>query len=150
MTTIYEVLEREHGAVDHLLGELHDTDVAEAKRRTALVAQLVEELAAISRAEQEIVYPVLTRGPDGNAQMRDALAEHGSIETATRDLVACDVHDEMWIAKLEVLRECVDHHVQRDEGEVFAMLRKVLDDDEAQRLAVDFGRRKSVLTGRAA
>lgn len=150
MATIYEVLEREHGAVDLLLGELHDTDVVEAERRTALVAQLVEELAALSRAEQEIVYPLLTREPDGNAEVRHALDEHGAIETAMRDLVACDVHDEMWIAKLEVLRECVDHHIERDEGEVFAMLRKVLGEGEAQRLAVDFGLRKSVLTGRAA
>jgi hypothetical protein len=150
MATIYEILEREHGAVDHLLGELHDTDVAEAKRRTALVAQLVEELAALSRAEQEIVYPLLTREPDGNAEMRHALEDHGAIETAMRDLVACEVHDEMWIAKLEVLREAVDHHVERDEGEMFTILRKVLDDDGAQRLAIDFGRRKSVLAGRAA
>ncbi|HET6585118.1 MAG TPA: hemerythrin domain-containing protein, partial [Nannocystaceae bacterium] len=115
MASIYEILEHEHGMVDHLLGELHDTDVAEAKRRTALVAQLVEELAALSRAEQEIVYPVLDGDP---AEMRLVLADHGAIEAAMRDLVACDVHDEMWIAKLEVLRECVDHHIERDEGEV--------------------------------
>jgi hemerythrin-like domain-containing protein len=150
MAKIYEVLKREHAEVHALLDALRETDEPEAKRRTAVLAQVVEHVTAHSRAEQEVIYPVLATSPDASTTVTQALAHHGEIETALRELVACDVHDELWIAKLEVLRAAIDNHVDREEDEVFAALRKVLDDERAERLADDFGRRKAVLTGHAA
>ena len=149
MAKIYDVLQREHHDVHALLAELHGTDEPEAKRRTAVLAQVVEQLTAHSRAEQEVVYPALGTASDAD-MLRQALADHNLIEAALRDLVACDVHDELWIAKLEVLRAAVETHVDREEGEMFTALRKVLDDERAERLADDYGRRKAVLTGHAA
>ena len=150
MATIYEVLKREHDDVHALLTELHDTEEPEAKRRTAVLAQVVELVTAHSRAEQEVVYPVLTSGGGSGGLLQQALLDHGEIETALRDLVACDAHDELWFAKLEVLRVAVETHVDREEDELFGALRKVLDDERAERLADEFGRRKAKLTGHAA
>lgn len=149
-TTIYDALKREHEEMSALVRELHDSDEAESKRRTAVLAQLVELVTAHSRAEQEVVYPLLRRTRDGDVQTKQALADHGDLEAALRDLVACDVHDELWIAKVEVLRAAIDSHVAREEAEIFSTLRHVLDDDRAVRLAEDFGRRKAVLAGHAA
>jgi hemerythrin-like domain-containing protein len=149
-TTIYDVLKREHAELSALVHELHDSDEAESKRRTAVLAQLVEYVAAHSRAEQEVVYPLLRRTPDGDVRMKQALADHGDIEVALRDLVACDVHDELWIAKVEVLHAALDVHVDREEHEIFASLRALLDDARAQRLGEAFGHRKAMLAGHAA
>ena len=115
-----------------------------------MLAQVVEQLTAHSRAEQEVVYPLLRTAAIDDGMLTQALADHGEIETALRDLVACDVHDELWIAKLEVLRAAVETHVDREEDELFGALHKVLDDERAERLADEFGRRKAVLTGHAA
>jgi hemerythrin superfamily protein len=151
MTTIFEVLKRAHADLQTLLADLHGTEEGEAKRRVAVLAQAVEHVAAHGRAEQEVVYPLLRRGGErGQIVVRQALADHAEIETALRELVACDVHDELWIAKLEVLRGVVADHVQHEEDEVFAELRRLVDDDGAEALADEFGRRKAVLTGHAA
>lgn len=149
-TTIYDVLKREHAQMSELVHELHDSDEGEPKRRTAVLAQLVEQVAAHSRAEQEVVYPFLRRTPDGDVTLKQALADHGDLEAALRDLVACDVHDELWVAKVEVLRTAVDSHVAREEAEIFTSLRRVLDDARAVRMAEEFGQRKAVLAGHAA
>jgi len=150
MAKIYEVLQREHAEVHALLDELRDTEAPEAKRRTAVLAQVVELVTAHSRAEQEVIYPVLGTNSEAAGMVKQALVEHGEIETALRELVATDVHDELWIAKLELLRAAIDAHVDHEEDGVFTALRKVLDDERAERLADEFGHKKALLTGHAA
>jgi hypothetical protein len=150
MAKIYDVLHRDHAELHALLEELHNTVEPEAKRRTAVLAVVVEHLTAHSRAAQEVVYPALGKDVDGAVMLRQALADHSEIETALRELVACDVHDELWTAKLEVLRAAVETHVAREEGDLFEALHEAIDDTRAEELAEDFGRRKAVLTGHAA
>ena len=41
---------------------------------------------------------------------------------------------EEWAAKLKVLQENVEHHVEEEEGEMFPKSREVLTEDEINRL----------------
>lgn len=150
MATIQDVLDREHTEISTLLDVLNGTDETEAKRRTGLLARLVEQITAHAQAEQEVVYPLLAGDADTQPLAKEAIEEHGEIEAALRDLVGCDVHDELWIAKLALLRHAVAAHVEREEGELFDALRRRLDDARSEQLAHDFERRKAVLVGRAA
>jgi len=150
MPTIQDVLDREHTEITTLIEVLLGTDETEAKRRTGLVARLVEQISAHARAEQEVVYPLLAADAGVGALAKEAIEEHGAIEGVLRDLVACDVHDELWIAKLTALRDAVRGHVAREEGEVFDALRRILDDARSEQVAHDFERRKAVLVGQAA
>ena len=150
MATIQDVLDREHTEITTLLDVLHGTDETEAKRRTGLLARLVEQITAHAQAEQEVVYPALASDAATGALAKQAVEEHGAIEASLRDLVACDVHDELWVAKLAVLRTSVQEHIEREEGEIFDALKKSLDGARSEQLAHEFERRKAVLVGRAA
>ncbi|HEM45424.1 MAG TPA: hypothetical protein ENO23_00095 [Alphaproteobacteria bacterium] len=53
-----------------------------------------------------------------------------------------DVGDEHWTAKLTVLKEQVEHHVEEEEDELVKKAKKVLNKDEAETMAETFQRRK--------
>jgi hemerythrin-like domain-containing protein len=51
------------------------------------------------------------------------------------DLLALDPSDETYLAKIKVLEDDVDRHVEEEEDELFATVRKLLSEDELVDLA---------------
>lgn len=44
------------------------------------------------------------------------------------------VEDERWAAKLKVLKENVEHHIEEEEGEMFRKAQKIFDKQELENL----------------
>jgi hypothetical protein len=44
--------------------------------------------------------------------------------------------DEIWTAKMTVLKENVEHHVEEEEGEMFPKARKALTEEEIETLGM--------------
>jgi hemerythrin-like domain-containing protein len=51
-----------------------------------------------------------------------------------KELEAVPVDTEQWTAKLKVLQENVEHHVEEEEQEMFQKARQVLSEDDINRL----------------
>jgi hypothetical protein len=51
-----------------------------------------------------------------------------------KELEALPVDTEQWTAKLKVLQENVEHHVEEEEQEMFQKSREVLSEDEINQL----------------
>lgn len=53
-----------------------------------------------------------------------------------------DKSSEDWKAKVTVLRENVEHHVEEEENEVFEQARSILSDDQAEKIGRLFQQHK--------
>jgi len=56
------------------------------------------------------------------------------VKELLKELASTPKDTEEWTAKLTVLKENVEHHVEEEEGEMFKKARKVLTDEEAEEL----------------
>jgi hypothetical protein len=64
----------------------------------------------------------------------EAYEEHNVVKTLLAELDVLPKDDETWEAKLTVLKENVEHHVEEEEGEMFKKARKVLSTEQIEAL----------------
>lgn len=144
---IYELLRRDHKAVAEMFKKIENTTELESRGRKDLFSTLRAELLAHAQAEQEVLYsPLLERVGDRDLVL-EAFEEHRSIELMFDEVERCPIDDERWLAKLTVLREIVEHHVEEEEGELFKVARKHLSREEAKAIGERMLARKAELVG---
>ena len=132
---IYQVLKQEHDKVKALFEELEDTTERAVKTRTQTLQKLQQELSVHMAFEEEHLYPRLEEPEETHELALEAIEEHNAARTLLEELAEVDPSDETWKAKLTVLKENIEHHVEEEEGELFPKAKKLLDREEAERLA---------------
>jgi iron-sulfur cluster repair protein YtfE (RIC family) len=100
--------------------------------RTALVSELASDLAAHMHIEQEIFYPAVRRLD--NDTILESFEEHAGAETALQRLLSVDPDDETFDAKVSVLKELIEHHVEEEESSLFPTVDRKLTADENRSL----------------
>lgn len=137
--TIYELLRRDHRHVDHLFKRIEKAlDREDFSEVPELFDELKVELTAHSKAEQEVFYQpikVLARSKEGEEYTWEGEEEHHVIRLLLNELSRLPFHSEEWAAKVKVLCEVVEHHVEEEEGEIFKEGKKVFSDEEAEKIA---------------
>jgi len=111
------LLHRDHQEVERLFGELERS--RRGNKRSELIAKLQQELETHARIEEDIFYPALESRRDVADRVREARQEHEVVKSLLRDVAAMDPDDEETEAKLKVLRDNVEHHVEEEEGQLF-------------------------------
>jgi len=130
----FELLKQDHEKVAGILDKLEPTTERGVKTRDELFAQLKQELDIHARIEEEILYPVLKETKETEDITLEAYEEHNVVKTLLAQLEELPKDDETWGAKLTVLRENVEHHVEEEEGEMFKKARKALSQEEIDEL----------------
>lgn len=134
--TIFEVLQREHRQVSELFEKLQGS--ADGVGRSRLFETLRKELEAHAEAESDTLYEVLKQHEQTQDQVLEGEQEHHVVKTLLRELDQVDSDGEVWQAKLEVLKENVEHHVAEEEGELFGAARDLISEEQAEYLAERF------------
>jgi len=125
-TDVIELLTAQHSELDALFERI---EIGDGNRR-ALFTELADKLAAHAAAEERVFYPAIME-KDTEKQLREAVEEHLAIKRVLADLIAIDVNDETFLAKLKVLKEEVSHHAHsEEEHKLFPMVRTMMDSDE--------------------
>jgi iron-sulfur cluster repair protein YtfE (RIC family) len=113
----------------------------EARRKADLVDEICYELTLHSMLEEELFYPAL-RAAQGDTQAADELLDEADIEHAgARELISqleiMAPGDDHYDATVTVLGEEVEHHIDKEESELFEMARQAgIDlDDLGEQLA---------------
>lgn len=140
---IYKALKQDHDEVKSMLEKLSDTTERAEKTRQQTFERLKLELIAHSRAEEEVFYAALREHDDIRDDVLEGEQEHHMVDVLLEELSDLDVTDEQWTAKLTVLKEQIEHHVEEEEGELFKQAKKRLDDDQAEHLADEFKKHKA-------
>jgi len=127
------LLTADHKAVKALFKEfeaLTKKDDADDEKE-ALVAKICDELTIHAQVEEEIFYPVVREAIDDDDLMDEADVEHASAKDLIAQLEDMSAADDHYDAKVKVLGEQIDHHVEEEQKEMFAKARKADVDVEA-------------------
>jgi hypothetical protein len=134
---LFRILVKQHREVDEILEQLAETEDSDTAQRETLFTSLKSKLLSHAKAEEKTFYVELQKaGEKKDAQ--HAKQEHKDIEEAFAELDACAFDDEEFVDKVEALADCVKHHVEEEESEIFDAARESLDEEVLQRLADDF------------
>lgn len=134
--TIYEVLTEEHEEVSERLEELaNEKDI---ERREELFEEILYQLERHAQAEEAVFYEVLAQNKDTRALAASAVKDHTEVRRLLGKLDSMPADDEHWSATVAALQRAVQEHVATEESEIFAAVRKLLDDDQARTLAETF------------
>jgi iron-sulfur cluster repair protein YtfE (RIC family) len=99
----------------------------EVAARAELLDEIRAELVAHERMEEEIFYPALRAASDtANDIVLEGYEEHHVIDVILDEMFTVPEGTEQWSAKLKVLHENLEHHIDEEEGEMFARARQSL------------------------
>ena len=86
--------------------------------------QICMELTVHAQVEEEIFYPAVRKPIKDDDLMDEAVVEHASAKELIAQISEMDPGDDLYDAKVKVLSEQIDHHVEEEEGEMFPKVRK--------------------------
>jgi hemerythrin superfamily protein len=112
-------------------------------KKADLVKQVCDALTVHTQIEEEIFYPAVRKAIDDGALMDEALVEHAGAKQLIAQLEAMEPGDDLYDARVTVLREQIEHHVKEEEGEMFPDAKKAKVDTLA--LGTLMAKRKSTL-----
>jgi hemerythrin-like domain-containing protein len=138
----FTLLKADHKKVAGILEKLDSTTERGVKTREELFTQLKTELDVHTRIEETIFYPALAEADETRDITLEAFEEHRLVKQLLSELESMPKDDEQWTAKFTVLKENVEHHVEEEEGEMFAKARKVLG-EEAETLGTRMEKAKN-------
>jgi hemerythrin superfamily protein len=139
MSDATALLMRDHAEVKKLFKQYEKLADAEAggDERQALAEQICAMLTVHATIEEEIFYPAAREAEVESDLLDEAEVEHASAKELIAQIQGMGPDDELYDAKVTVLGEYIDHHVQEEEGEIFPKCRKAGMDlaDLAQQLS---------------
>ena len=124
------MLKQDHDKVKKILGELDATTERGVKTRQELFAKVKLELEVHESVEEEIFYPALKEHPKMKDLVLEAYEEHHVVDMVMAEIVDVPLDDETWGAKLTVMKENVEHHIEEEEDEMFKQARQVFSTEE--------------------
>jgi hypothetical protein len=134
---VIEVLEHDHREVEQMFAELESlrgaaTEEATARRKE-VTEQVTIELVRHSVAEEVLVYPEVDKKVSAE-EAEHAREEHAEAEKTLQRLEKLDADDPAFDDELATLMAEIRHHIEDEEGEMFAHMRQVIDTDELRKL----------------
>jgi hemerythrin-like domain-containing protein len=139
------LLKDDHTTVKKLLGEVEATTERGVKTREELFTKIRDELTVHEAIEEEIFYPALKEHSEAKEIVLEGYEEHHAVDVLLAELEGVPFDDETWGAKMMVIKENVEHHIEEEEGEMFKRARQVLEDEELERLGERMKARKEEL-----
>jgi len=139
------LLQRDHADVKKLFRQYEKLADAEAdgEERQALAEQICDMLTVHATIEEEIFYPAAREAEVESDLLDEAEVEHASAKDLIAQIKAMGPDEELYDAKVKVLGEYINHHVQEEEGEMFPKCRKA--DMDLADLALQLSERKAEL-----
>src|SRR3954469_9361572 len=139
---VIRLLKEDHRKVKKMLKDLEATSESEAGKRTDLFAEIERELRLHELVEEEIVYPAFREKSKLKDIVLEGYEEHHVVDLIMDDIAAEPVTDETWAAKVKVMQENVEHHVEEEEEKMFPQARKLFEEEELEELGSRVAARK--------
>jgi hypothetical protein len=127
-----ELLTQQHREVKEMFDRFENmTDRAKVSKKK-LADEICNALIMHTTIEEEIFYPATREASEDTEDMVDeAVVEHASAKDLIAQIMEMDPGDDLYDAKVKVLGELVEHHVEEEEKEMFPKTRELKLDMEA-------------------
>jgi hemerythrin superfamily protein len=123
------LLKEDHRAVEKLFKEFEEAKGEGRKQK--LAKRICLELTVHTMIEEEIFYPACEGKVDEDL-LKEAYVEHDAAKLLVAEIEAAEGQDDDFFdAKVQVLSEQIEHHVEEEEKELFPKVRKADLDLEA-------------------
>jgi len=122
-----DLLKTDHDTVEDLFARVKEN---EDGNNAQVFARIKEELDAHAHIEETIFYPFcLQRGDEELKKIvREGVEEHKQVHLLLAELSSLEGTSPTFKAKLKVLMENVEHHVEEEEDEMFSLVDDQVDD----------------------
>lgn len=127
-----ELLKTDHKKVSSLFKQVEATESQEEHLR--LFEQIRVELETHTHIEETIFYPRIQQYEDLKDIVLEGIEEHRQVKTLIREIDRLVEGSEKLDAKLKVMGENVEHHVEEEETEMFPKVEKAMSQDELAEL----------------
>ena len=124
-----DLLKKQHREVKALFKKVEDTDNPRMRRQ--LMQEIARSLEGHTLIEEEFFYPAV-RGLEtqkAEEMILEAYEEHHVVKLVLGELPRVNPEDERFEAKMTVLAELVQHHVEEEEKEMFKLAQKLGKDE---------------------
>ena len=125
-------LEAQHREVESLFKQLEETGDRAYKAREQLFAEIAQKLNHHAQIEEKLFYPE-GRSVDEELTL-ESYEEHEVMKHMIKRIQRIDSRDETFMAKVNVLKEIVKHHVREEEREYFPKCKKEFSSEERHEL----------------
>jgi hemerythrin superfamily protein len=127
-----DLLKQQHREVEKLFKKIEKAGPEEKEK---LFDELADSLAVHAAIEEQHFYPA-TKDARTEELLEEAVEEHLSVKRIIADLLEMEPDDAQFDAKMKVLQEQVEHHVEEEEKELFPKVQKLHSKDELEDLGV--------------
>ncbi|MDC0683786.1 hemerythrin domain-containing protein [Sorangium atrum] len=135
-----DLLKEHHQEVEELFERMSQADNDEI---SALRDELVATLVSHSAIEEELFYPESREALGASPLIPTSYEEHALVDVMLQKLLSAEPGDETFHARLDVLKELVQHHVEEEEKELFPQVESAMGAERLEelgsRLAMRFG-----------
>lgn len=142
----FKLLEEHHREIEKIFKELEPTTERAVKTREEQFRKLQRELDIHTVIEETILYPVLKKKRETRDITFEGFEEHDVAKRLLEEMAMMEVTSEVWTAKLKVLQESVEHHIEEEEQEMFKDAREALSKAEIEELGAQMEAKKRELS----
>lgn len=137
-----DLLESQHREVEKLLSRIESAKEPSEKQR--LFETIADQLAVHAAIEEHQFYPAV-KAKRTEDILLEALEEHVSVKRVLTDLMKTSAGDETFDAKIKVLKEQLEHHVEEEEDDLFPKVKKLLDSEQLEALGQEMSAEQAML-----
>jgi hemerythrin superfamily protein len=136
-----DLLKKQHREVEKLFAKALKADDARTRRQT--MEEIKRHLETHTSIEEQIFYPAVKEVGTKKAEemVLEAYEEHHVVKLVLKELPRVDPSADTFEAKMTVLKELVEHHVEEEEEEMFPMAERKLGSDRSHELAEEMAAR---------
>ncbi len=128
-----QLIKQDHRTVKALFRRFEKADRSAEKQK--LGQEIIEELSIHTAMEEMLIYPLLkARGPQLEDPILNALEEHHAVKLVLAELDKMNADEERYDAKMHVVRESVEMHIEEEESKLLPRL-DTLDAEDRRNLA---------------
>jgi hemerythrin superfamily protein len=108
-----ELLKHDHREVEEYFEEYEDLEGDAGKAE--LSAKICQALKVHALIEEEIFYPAARESTRDDDLLDEAVVEHAGAKRLIAEIESMKIGDDLYDAKIRVLREQIKHHVKEEE-----------------------------------
>ena len=146
-----ELLKNDHDEAKELFKQYEKAGDNALAKKLALFEQIRDALTVHMDIEETIFYPAVKAVRDEKVkdEVREADEEHHVVKLLLAELGKMNLSDEQFDAKLTVLKENVEHHIEEEEDELLPDAKKKLSSELLEQLGDEMEERKEALLVRS-
>lgn len=117
-----DLLKADHDRVKELFDEFRDCGEEDRRKKQRLFRQIADALEVHAEIEERVFYPAVRsiHTEDAEGITLEAFEEHKIVRTLIGQIESLPKRDARKDAKMKVLMESVEHHIEEEEDDMFA------------------------------